>query len=100
MANQQKPRLSAHPKENKPVFVVGMIRVVHEAGVLVEEDRPCFLKRDSMLICVRSALDFVPDEVYIPHRHNVYTGHGSVKTDSKWIVDLHIYRCMYADGLL
>jgi hypothetical protein len=44
MADQQKPRLSAHTKENEPIFVFGMIRVVHEAGVLVEEDCSRFLK--------------------------------------------------------
>jgi hypothetical protein len=44
MADQQEPRFSAHTKKNEPVFVFGMIRVVHKAGVLIEEDRPCFLK--------------------------------------------------------
>jgi len=44
MADYEKPRLSAHTKENEPVFGFGMIRVVHKAGVFIEEYRSCFLK--------------------------------------------------------
>jgi hypothetical protein len=52
-----------------------------------------------MLTYVCSALDFIPDEVYIPHYRNVYTGLDSVKSDVKWIASMFIYRRMFADGL-
>ena len=50
-----------------------MLWIVGNACVLIEECGSGLLKGDAMLSDVLTALDFVPDEVYIIHIVNVYT---------------------------
>ena len=44
MTDDQTARLKAITQEHEPFFLPGAIRVVDQAGVLVQEDSPGFLK--------------------------------------------------------
>jgi DNA polymerase III psi subunit len=59
-----------------------MLWIVGNSCVLIEESGSGLLKGDAMLSDVLTALDFVPDEVYIIHIVNVYTVNYSV--NSRW----------------
>jgi len=44
MTDDQAARLKAVAQQNKPVFVLGMIRVIQQAGVLVQKSGLRFLE--------------------------------------------------------
>ena len=49
MTDNQNPQLEAHPEQDKPLFIFGMIRVKKLDRVLIEESRSGFLEGDPML---------------------------------------------------
>jgi hypothetical protein len=49
MANNKDVQSCAQAEEDEPVFISGMIRVIDQEGVLVDEDGLCFLERYAML---------------------------------------------------
>jgi hypothetical protein len=49
MIDDQASRLKAVSQEDEPFFLVRVIGIIDQAGVLVEENTPCFLEGDAML---------------------------------------------------
>ena len=50
----------AQAEQNETIFVVGMVRVIDEPGMVVQKDRLSFLKRDAVLVLVGSVLPGIP----------------------------------------
>ena len=44
MANHQQIRLKAEAEKNKPLFLLGVIRIVNQQSVFIIEDSLCFFK--------------------------------------------------------
>jgi hypothetical protein len=60
MADNQDTKFAAHAQKNKSVFVLGMVRVVLQACVVIVKDRLSFLERYSVLSFVDFGLIGIP----------------------------------------
>ena len=67
MIDDQAACPKAITQEHKPFFVLGMIRVIDQARVLVQENSLCILEGDAMLDQVGLSLAPIPGKLYIAH---------------------------------
>jgi hypothetical protein len=62
MTNDQQPQLEAHPEKNKSIFFKGMVRIMDQQGVLIQEDCLSFFKGNAVLLFIGNALLLIPFE--------------------------------------
>jgi len=60
VADHKNPELVAQAEKEEPVFIVGMIGVEELDGVLIVEDRLCFLEGNAVLSSIGLILPLVP----------------------------------------
>ena len=65
MTDDQTVRLKAISQQQESILVLGMIRIVDQAGLLIEKNRLCLLERDAMLYEARSSLGPIPGKLDI-----------------------------------
>lgn len=73
MYYDQESQLSAEPQQDKPILLLGMIRIVLHSGILVSKCRGGLAERDAMLTLVVSVLPVVPRKGYPIHNDIVMT---------------------------
>ena len=76
MADNENPQLEAHPKQDKMIFPLGMIRVKKLDRVLIEESRSGFLKGDPMLSAVSPVFPSIPLKPQPTHMYTVHIPSG------------------------
>jgi hypothetical protein len=70
MTHDQAARSKAITQKQKPLFLIRVIRVINQAGVLVQENRLCFLKRDAVFAQVGSSFFWRPRQIqYCPQHY-------------------------------
>jgi hypothetical protein len=79
MANNKDVQSCAQAEEDEPVFISGMIRVIDQEGVLVDEDGLSFLERYAMLSPIGGILAWIPLEAEPLHIYHVNTLYIFVK---------------------
>ena len=62
MTNDQQPQPEAHPEENKPIFLLGMVRVMDQQSVFIEKDSLSLFKGNPMFLFIGKALLVIPLE--------------------------------------
>ena len=67
MADHKHSCLLAEPEKNKPLFLLGVIRIVNQQRILIIEYRLCFLKGYSMLFLICYVFVFVPFKQQLIH---------------------------------
>jgi hypothetical protein len=67
MANKQQSKRAAHPKQNKTIFVIRMIRIIDQPGTLVKKDGFGFIEAHSMLLQIGSGFSAIPFEAQCAH---------------------------------
>lgn len=72
MADNENPQLEAHPKQDKTIFLLGMIRIKKLDRVFIEESRSGFLKSDSMLSDVSLVFPPIPLKPQLIHMYTVH----------------------------
>ena len=72
MADNENPQLEAHPKQDKTIFLFGMIRVKKLDRVFIEESRSGFLKSDPMLSDVSLVFPPIPLKPQLIHMYTVH----------------------------
>ncbi len=60
-------RLKAVAQKHESFLIVRVIRIVDQAGVLVQKHSLGFLKRDAVLGKIQSGLAAIPGKFYIAH---------------------------------
>ena len=60
MTNHKHISAMAKAEKNKPLFLLGVIRIVNQQCIFIIENRLSFFKRYSMLFLIRYVLAFVP----------------------------------------
>ena len=60
MAHDESAKRRAQAEKDEAILVVGMVRIIDEQGVVVQEDRLGFLERDAVLVLVGSVLPGIP----------------------------------------
>ena len=65
MADYQTPCHQAIAEEKKSSLILGMIRIVNQAGMIVKKNRLCLLERDAMLNLVGTRFPPVPGKFNI-----------------------------------
>jgi hypothetical protein len=73
VTDQQNPQLPAPPQKNKPVFLLGMIRIPDDAGGWIIKSGLGLFKGHPMLSLVSTSLGGVPHKLYIIHHDIIYT---------------------------
>jgi len=63
--------MTAEAKYNKSFFKIGMIFITNQASIIVIKYRFSFLKRDGMLLLIRTVFVFIPDKAYVLHMVNI-----------------------------
>ena len=76
MADNESPQLEAHPKQDKTIFLFGMIRIKKLDRVLIEESRSGFLKGDPMLSDVSLVFPSIPLKLKPIHMYTVHIMSG------------------------
>ncbi len=76
MADNENPQLEAHPKQDKTIFLFGMIRIKKLDRVLIEESRSGFLKGDPMLSDVSLVFPPIPLKPQLIHMYTVHIVSG------------------------
>ena len=71
MAHDQHAKSCAHPQEDEPILVVGVIGIEVLDGVLILEDRLGFFERYLVLLDVRAVLSLVPHKPQAIHMYSV-----------------------------
>ena len=72
MADNENPQLEAHTKQDKMIFLFGMIRIKKLDRVLIEESRSGFLEGDSMLSDVSLVFPPIPLKPQLIHMYTVH----------------------------
>ena len=72
MADNENPQLEAHTKQDKTIFLFGMIRIKKLDRVLIEESRSGFLEGDSMLSDVSLVFSLIPLKPQLIHMYTVH----------------------------
>ncbi|OGW17395.1 MAG: hypothetical protein A2072_03020 [Nitrospirae bacterium GWC1_57_7] len=67
MTNNQYSKFNAQSNKDETVLVVGMIRIVYHAGILVKEYRLRLVEGCPVLLLICCALFFVPIEGQMSH---------------------------------
>ena len=67
MADHQSPQQGAEAKEQEPVLGFGMVWISQKEGMIIREDRLCFLERDAMLGLVCAIFSLIPVEAEVAH---------------------------------
>ena len=67
MADRKYISALAKAKENKPLFLLGVVRIVNQQSIIIIEHRLRFFKRYSMLFLIRYVLVFVPFKTKLIH---------------------------------
>ncbi len=66
MTHNQVPSLKAVAEQQKTILITGVVRIVDQASVFIEENGPRFLERDSVFSKIRSCLVRVPGNSILP----------------------------------
>ena len=72
MADNENPQLEAHPKQDKTIFLFGMIWIKKLDRVLIEESRSGFLEGDPMLSDVSLVFPPIPLKPQLIHMYTVH----------------------------
>ena len=67
MADDQAARLKTISKQHEPFFFLRVIRIIDQAGVLIEKNSLRFLEGDAVLHQVGSSLAAIPGKLDIAH---------------------------------
>ena len=67
MTDDQAVRLKTITQEQEPFFFPGVIRVIDQAGALIQKNSLSFLERDAVLYQVGSSLALIPGKLNIAH---------------------------------
>lgn len=67
MADHQHISALAKAEKNKPLFLLGVVRIVDQQSIVVIENRLRFFKRYSMLFLIRYVFVFIPFKTKIVH---------------------------------
>ena len=67
MADDETTRLKAAAQQQEPIFIPRVIRIVNQAGALVQKNGLRFLEGDAMLGKVGSSLTSIPGKLDIAH---------------------------------
>ncbi len=62
MNDYEQPKALAQAKENKPLFPLGVVRIVNQERPFVGEDRPSVFERDLVLPEINLSLLRIPFE--------------------------------------
>lgn len=52
MADQDHSKSAAETKKHEPVFILGMVWIIDQFGILIKKDRSGFFKRNAVLLLV------------------------------------------------
>lgn len=66
MAHNEQSKLQAEAEEDETIFILGMVGVGKEPGILIKEDRSGLLERDTVPRAIKAALRLIPLK---PKRH-------------------------------
>ena len=67
VADHQRPQQGTEAKEQEPVLRLGMVWISQKEGLIIREDRLCFLERNAVLGLVGAILGLVPIEAEVAH---------------------------------
>ena len=67
MADDQATRLKAVAKQHESFLILRMVRVIDQAGALVQKNGLCFLKGNAVFRQIRSSFTAVPGKLDIAH---------------------------------
>ena|ERR1700733_1014760 len=67
MIDDQAMRTKAIAQKHESFFIVRVIWIVDQAGILIQEHSLGFLERDAVLCKVQSGLAAIPGKLYIAH---------------------------------
>ena len=56
MTDDEQICLQAESEDDKPLFILGVLRIADHKGIDILKNRGCFCKRDSVLLPVRQIL--------------------------------------------
>ncbi len=73
MTDNQKANAGAQAEQKEADLVDGVVRVIDQQGVVVEEDGLRLLERDTVALPIQSVLGLVPLESEFAHTYSVTT---------------------------
>ena len=67
MADDQATGLKAVAKRHESFFILGMVRIINQAGTLVQKNGLCFLEGNAVFRQIRLSFTAVPGKLDIAH---------------------------------